>query len=288
MRSPSFTILKIIFAIVFVVSSAVAASATSVAILSPDGSSLGQQLAEELAAGLNARGIKVTDPDMALAAYRSAAPDTPFNMTSDTAKRLGAVVGSDFVILIKPTLQRRNSSAKKNYFEAYAAMYVVSSRTGHLVDWRLWNAEDRDESKAAKSLVNSTSAFGSVLADRMEAAAHGEVAPPQVKPMEEPPDADSPLAKNFKAPIPFRRIKPEYTAIAAFYEIAATVEIVVDLDEKGQVLRTEIVRWAGFGLDESAEKAVREMNWRPAERDGKFLPMRFLVRYNFKKIDKTN
>jgi hypothetical protein len=288
MRSPSFTILNIIFAIVFVVSCALSASATSVAILSPDGSSLGQQLAEEMAAALKARRIKVIDPDMAAAAYRSAAPETPFNMTCDSAKRLGAVIGSDFFILIKPTLQRRNSSAKKDYFEAYAAIYVVSSRTGHLVDWKLMNAEDQDESKAAKSLVNSTSAFGSILADRMEAAAHDEVSTAQVKPMEEPPDADSPLAKNFKAPIPFRRIKPEYTAAAAFYEVAATVEIVIDLDEKGQVMRTEIVRWAGFGLDESVEKAVREMNWRAAERDGKFLPMRYLVRYNFKKIDKTN
>jgi len=288
MRSPSFTILKIIFAIVFVISGSISVTATSVAILDPDGSSLGQRLAEELAAGLKARGIKVIDPDMASAAYRSAPPETPFNMTSDAAKRLGAVIGSDLMILIKPTLQRRNSSAKKDYFEAYAAIYVVSSRTGRLVDWKLWNAEDRDESKAANSLVNSTSALGSVLAELMEKAARDEIATPQVKSMEEPPDPDSPLARSFKAPIPFRRIKPEYTSIAAFYEVAATVEIVIDLDAKGQIMRTEIVRWAGFGLDGSVERAIREMNWRAAERDGKFLPMRFLVRYNFKKIDKTN
>jgi hypothetical protein len=237
---------------------------------------------------LSSRGIKIIDPDLATSAFRSIATDTPFNMTSDMAKRVGAVIGSDLFILIKPTLQRRNSSAKKDYFEAYAAIYVVSSRTGHLVDWKLWNAEDRDESKAATSLVNRTPAQAIDIGEHIEKAAHDEVTAPRVKPLEEPPDADSALAKNFKAPIPFRRIKPEYTAIAAFYEVAATVEIVIDLDEKGHVMRTEIVRWAGFGLDESVEKAVREMNWRPAERDGKFLPMRFLVRYNFKKIDKTN
>jgi hypothetical protein len=27
------------------------------------------------------------------------------------------------------------------------------------------------------------------------------------------------------------------------------------------------------------------MNWRPAERNGKTLPMRFLLRYNFKKAE---
>ena len=41
-------------------------------------------------------------------------------------------------------------------------------------------------------------------------------------------------------------------------------------------------------LDESVDKTVRAMNWRPAERNGKSLPMRFLVRYNFKKIDKES
>ncbi len=270
------------------ISSAVSVSATSVAVLNPDGSQFGQRLVEALADGLKSRGIKIADADMAAAAYRSGIPETPFNMTSDAAKRLGAVVGADFLILIKPTLQRRNSSAKKDYFEAYAAIFVVSSRTGHLVDWKLWNAEDADEAKAAKTLVGSTAAQGTLIPERLEAVAHEEVAALPVSAMEEPPDADSPLAKNFKAPIPFRRIKPEYTAVAAFYEVAATVEIVIDLDAKGQVMRTEIVRWGGYGLDESVEKAVREMYWRAAERDGKFLPMRFLVRYNFKKIDKTN
>jgi hypothetical protein len=49
-----------------------------------------------------------------------------------------------------------------------------------------------------------------------------------------------------------------------------------------------ITRWAGFELDESVAKAVRSMNWRPAERNGKPLPVRFLLRYNFKKIEKDD
>jgi hypothetical protein len=68
--------------------------------------------------------------------------------------------------------------------------------------------------------------------------------------------------------------------------VAATVDIEVDLDAAGQVLRTEIVRWAGFGLDEAVTTAVRAMNWRQAERSGKPLPIRFLLRYNFRKVDK--
>ena len=114
-----------------------------------------------------------------------------------------------------------------------------------------------------------------------------EIDEPPLPPMEEPPDAASPLAKGFRAPIPFRRIKPDYTEIAALFDVAATVEITVDLDAAGTILRTEITRSAGYGLDEAVEKAVRTMNWLAASRDGKPLAMRFLLRYNFKKVDKN-
>ena len=72
--------------------------------------------------------------------------------------------------------------------------------------------------------------------------------------------------------------------LADFYKIAATVDVLVDISKKGEILNTEIVRWAGYGLDESVEKTVREMNWRAADRNGKSLVMRVLLRYNFKDI----
>jgi hypothetical protein len=63
--------------------------------------------------------------------------------------------------------------------------------------------------------------------------------------------------------------------------------MVIDLDAEGKFLRTEITRWAGYGLEDSVEKAVHAMNWRPAEKAGKIAAARFLVRYNFKKLEKT-
>jgi TonB family protein len=102
------------------------------------------------------------------------------------------------------------------------------------------------------------------------------------------PEPGSPEAKNFRAPIPYRRLSPEYTRLAYLYDVTATVEATVDLDELGQITNMAITRWAGFELDESVAKAVRSMNWRPAERNGKPLPVRFLLRYNFKKIEKDD
>ena len=103
--------------------------------------------------------------------------------------------------------------------------------------------------------------------------------------IEEMPADDSPAAKNFRSPLPYRRLSPQYTTTAYLYSVAATVDIEVDFDETGKILRTEIVRWAGFGLDEAVTETVRKMNWRPATRAGKPLPIRVLLRYNFKKIE---
>ena len=79
---------------------------------------------------------------------------------------------------------------------------------------------------------------------------------------------------------------PPYTALANLYRVTATVDIEVDFDESGVVSHTEIVRWAGFGLDEAVAETVRKMNWRPALKNGKAIPIRVLLRYNFKKIEK--
>jgi TonB family protein len=95
-----------------------------------------------------------------------------------------------------------------------------------------------------------------------------------------------PDSKSMRPTMPYRRIKPEYTPTAFLYEIAATVEAEVSIDEKGEIRRIDVVRWAGYGLDEAVISAIRQMNWRPGERSGKPLPMRVLLRYNFTKIDK--
>ena len=57
----------------------------------------------------------------------------------------------------------------------------------------------------------------------------------------------------------------------------------MDVDEKGEVGRVEIARWAGYGLDESVLATVRQLHFFPAMRNGRAIPMRVLLRYNFRK-----
>lgn len=264
---------------------ALPASGQRVSILTPDKSEAAARFAELVRDEL-ADKVRVMDTAMSEAAFLSSPPATPFNLSTDEAKKIGAAMGSDVFILLKSATQRRSAYGRNEYYEAYAAIYVISSRTGKLIWWRQPGYEAPTAGKAFELLAASVPALAAEIVDSIRSVTKTELAGQATSSIEDVPDADSPRAKNFRAPIPFRRIKPEYTAQASLYEVAATIDILVTVDEKGAVLATEITRWAGYGLEESVEKAVRQMNWRPAERDGKPLPMRFLLRYNFKKIDK--
>ncbi len=259
--------------------------AQRVAILTPDNTDPSRSFAQKLEDSLSKR-VRIIDDSLSETAFGSAKPETPFNLTKEDSMRIGAVIGCDYFILLKSATLRRSAYKRPEYYEANAVIYVVSSRTGRLLFWRLQKFEANKPKDADKLLAKSVDPLAIEIAAKLIATTKAEVSEPTPPAVEEVPDAHAPEAKNFKAPVPFRRIKPEYTAIAGFYNIAATVDIVIDLDAAGTITRTEIVRWAGYELDESVEKTVRQMNWRPAERNGKPLPMRFLVRYNFVKVDK--
>lgn len=268
--------------IVVFIGGAQIAAAQRVAILAPDRSEESISYAEQLGATFDGK-LKVLDNDLARAAYDSTTVESPFNLTTDEARRIGAAIGCDAFILVRAVDQPRVALGRRNYFESYAAVFVVSSRNGRLISFHLLSHEHAELSKAAKLLRGSVGTLSDTIAVSLRGQEMGAEEPP---PIEEVPEAGSPLARNFRAPAPYRRIRPEYTEKAAFYEIAATVEALVDLNADGKIGKIVISRWAGFGLDESVEAAIRSMNWRPAMRDGKPLPMRFLLRYNFKKLDK--
>lgn len=261
------------------------AAAQRVAVLSPDASESSRSFAKRLE-GLIAPDFRIIDSEMSETAFASTSAADNFNLSTDESKAVGSAIGSDFFILVKADTARRSSAKRSKYYESHVAIYTVSSRTGRLVFWTLIRFEGATPSEAQKLLTENTAQLATDIGKKMKAAVKSELVEPTAPKMEMPPEPDSPFAISFRAPIPYRRIKPEYSAEAFLYSITATVDVIVDIDDHGSILRTEIIRWAGYGLDESVERAVRSMNWRPAERNGKRLPMRFLLRYNFKKPDK--
>jgi hypothetical protein len=221
--------------------------------------------------------FRIIDLGLAESAYASLHLETPFNQTVESAKRVCPVVGCDHYILIKTSLDRRSSSKRPSYYEAAAFVFLVNGRTGHLDTFHLASSREDNGPAAEQALlkeINST-------ADSIRAARSISVAPSQ--PEFEAFDPDS---KTMRPAMPYKRIKPEYTDTAYLFDIKATVEAYVSIDETGKVRKIDIVRWAGFGLDDSVIATINKMNWRPGERNGKPLPMRILLRYNFTKIEK--
>jgi TonB family protein len=258
-----------------------AVNAQRLAIIEPESKTV-EGLASTLRADL-ATEFKILDESMADAAFRSVTLADPFNLTTSDARRVGEVLGVNNFILLRSAVQRRASIDRPAYFEAYAIAYVVGSRSGSLVGWFRESVEAASEKEARGKLISNIRS----LADRITASLKtSRFTIVRDAKFEEVPAEGSPLAKGLRTPVPYRRLRPEYTDVASSYGVRATVDIEVDVDADGTIARTSIERWAGFGLEDSVEKAVRSMNWRPAMRNGKPLPMRILLRYNFVKVEK--
>ena len=261
---------------------AVATSAQRIAILQPVADGQVESFSSSVRS-LLATQFKIIDDAMADSAYRSVTVDDAFNLSTMEARRIGEVIGVNNFIILRSAVQRRASLDRPAYFEGYAIAYIVESRTGQLLAWFIESVEGSNEKDAAAKLLGRVDELSKNVGDALKVNRLTYSRDPKFTDV---PAEGSPAAKGLRTPVPYRRIRPEYTELASMYGVKATVDIEVDIDADGSIARTSIERWAGFGLEDSVEKTVRSMNWRPAMRDGKPLPMRVLLRYNFTKIEK--
>lgn len=255
-----------------------------IAILTPEKNRQTETFVENLEKHL-ANEHKIIDKDLSKIAFLSFDYKNPFNLSSRESKNIAQAIGCDYFLLIRSKNQRRSSLEKADYYESYAVIYVISSRTGRLAFWKLQSLEAAEEDEAGKLLFDSIKVLSMEISKKITEIQNKETSEKSVSVLEEIPEENMPQAKGFRPPLPYKRIRPKYTDTARLYNIEATIDIEIDVDEAGKILRSEIVRWAGFGLDESVRKTVLEMNWRPASRNGKTLPIRALLRYNFKNIE---
>ncbi len=267
-------------------SCAIVLAQTKIAVIVPDKTAQSKNFAEKLEDSLAVSNAKILDDDLSAAAFSSQTYENSFNLTVAEAKNIGAAIGCDYFLLVKAENLRRNSLSKGEFYESYAVVFTVSARTGRLVLWKLNSFEAEKPENAKKKLFDSINTLATEISGKLKTVASDEFNEKPAPKLEELPVADSPEAKNFRPPLPYKRFRPEYTALANLYRVEATIDVEIDVDETGKILKIETVRWAGFGLDEAVAENVRRMNWRPASRDGKALPIRVLLRYNFKKVEK--
>lgn len=237
--------------------------------------------------------LLITDREESRAAARGAGYAGSLNMALQEARDLGGAIGSDFYVTGDAQTLRRSPSTGAVYYEAYASIFIVSSRTGRLVLWDRPSFEAATPDEAAVLLLKELMQRGARYAAAIRAAREAEsnertqrlerVA--AVVPLIEdaPEDEAAATREGIRLPLPYSRLRPAYPETASRAEAEATVDVQLEIDASGEVSRVEIVRWAGFGLDEATINTVRQLHFRPARRDGVAVPMRVLLRYNFRR-----
>lgn len=216
--------------------------------------------------------------------------DGSINMSKDEARRVAGAIGCDFFIVGKTEALTRSTRENEAHEEAYAGVMFVDAKTGSLAafDFISESGDTRESSlnRLVKTLsvrvsgyVNQLTQFNATKEQvRISARSEGD------ERVEDMPDESSPRAIGFAPPEFLSRVKPEYTSEADQANITATVEAMVVFRLNGEVGQCEGLRWAGFGLEESAERAIRQLKFKPATRDGKPVSIRALIRYNFRRL----
>jgi len=235
-----------------------------------------------LAAGES--GLEPIDPDLARAAYAGTGLAGNLNLTLAQGRSIGTALGADFYLIGRLIQARRAGEKDRSYYEWMAGTYLVDGRTGRLLLFRLTRARGADDAAAAAEGIRLLRLEWPAIKDAIASRAADRRAA-----VEEPVEAaieveltDSDLTgPTEKLPAFYQSLKPVYTAEADLAGITATVELEAVFREDGRVDDIRVVRWAGFGLDESAVATAGMLRFRPAERDGKKLTIRGQVRYNF-------
>jgi len=238
--------------------------------------------------------VAMIDHSMVRPALAGVGYDGSINMSRAEGRRLGAAIGCDFFIIGKTETLARSARENESHEEAYIGVMIIDGRTGTLVAFDSISENAATREAALSRLLRTLGSHGARYIDRMiefraamlEASRDGRDSHP-LEIVEDLPDEDSPRALGFKAPEFLNRMKPEYTMEAEQADITAVVEALVLFGYNGEVGRVEITRWAGFGLDESAERAIRQLKFKPATRDGKLISVRALIRYNFRRVSEA-
>jgi len=262
----------------------------TVAILDFGNGKLGRLTADLIASQLQSSSVSVIDRDMARVAAHGASYEGSLNLSVADARDLGVAIGCEFYILGDRQTLRRSGSSGAPYFEAYASVFIVSTTTGQLILWErpFFEAPTADAADQQLSTELQKEETRQRYLNALTRAHNEEVEARKVSvehdiPIIEESDQQVVGTTLIRAPRPYRRLKPGYPDSAARADATGTVDVLVELDKDGEVSHADVARWAGFGLDDAALNTVRQLHFYPAMQGGVAIPVRVLLRYNFRR-----
>jgi TonB family protein len=266
-----------------------------VAVLDFGEEEVGRRVADKLSALLSSNAeLSLMDRRESQAAALGSGHARSLNMTLAEARDLGAAIGCDFYFTGDAQTLRRSASERPVFYEAYVALFLVSARSGHLIMWERPSFEASTPAAAEHLLLKQLGTSVERLpymrqirrAQEDEYIARTRTQSHGAPLIEDAPEEGQAEAQGLRLPQPYKRLRPPYPEEAARVEAEATVDVQVEVGADGEVGRVDVVRWAGFGLDEATVETVRQLHFRPAMRAGTPVPMRVLLRYNFRKPPK--
>lgn len=231
--------------------------------------------------------FELLDQDLVRVAAQGAGYNGSLNMPRHEARALGISLGCDFYLLGKVVGGRRLGQNNQAYFESLTGLLVVETRTGGLATFWFHREQSGNQAEAQRKLLAALpfawqKVFGAMkqlhTQHLNEVADVGQPPSPVIEVLN-----DDQLGKQGQQPVFFQRLKPEYTIEAEAAGITATVEIEAVFQADGSIGEVRVVRWAGFGLDESSVATIKKMRFKPARQAEKEVTIRGLVRYNFRR-----
>lgn len=246
------------------------------------------------ALGRDAR-VALVDASMIDPVLKALAYDGSINLSTDRARRLASAIGCDFFVVGKAEALTRSEREKESHEEAYAGVIFADARDGSLAAFDFISEKASAREAALNGIVKLLSARAAGYIDRLiqlrlsalissSGASSTTRNSSTIDFIEDFPDEGSARSTGFKPPQFLNRVKPEYTREAESADITATVEARVVFRSNGDIGEIEITQWAGFGLEESAERAIHQLRFKPATRDGRPISVRAVVRYNFRRV----
>lgn len=242
-----------------------------------------ERLRAEIRRVLSATGATIVADGLADAAANGVGYDGSLNPTREDVRRLVSAIGSEIVVIGSSSVVERESADPGRRWDAFAGVFLVDGRSGRLLRYRGVSFLEASRETAEARLISAVAEEVATWVDVVRAdgiAIAGEWRPEDVTFVDfvlQPEGSPGLIPPRF-----FSRPVPTYTPDADRVHATATVELLVEFLADGSYGRIDVVRWAGFGLDESSILAVRSSKFWPARRDGVSVPARAMLRFNFR------
>ncbi len=239
----------------------------------------------DLASAVRGAGFAVLESGLVDAAARGAGYAGSLNLSRDEARRLALSVGATTLVMGATSIGELESDNGRRSFDVAISLFLVDGTTGRLLRYRPFRGGGESRAAAVEAAfvpLRAEIATWKALADDAERQREERTSDlawdPAALDMLGSPDGGEGLVP----PRFFKRPAPKYTDEAERMRAVATVDLVVQFNADGSYGPIDVVRWAGYGLEESAIEAVRACKFWPARKDGRPITARALLRYNFR------